>query len=57
MVTTAVKNHPSNRASFDRTARTHRSVSLYIPFRMTQASGRGTAEGWRKSDMEAGATW
>ncbi|GGZ15692.1 hypothetical protein GCM10010327_53270 [Streptomyces nitrosporeus] len=56
MVRTAVKNQPSKRASFDRTARTQRSVSVC----MVQASGTAPVPGWRKSDISprpAPASW
>lgn len=43
-----MKNQPSKRASFERTARTQRSVSVC----MVQASGTGRPGGWRKSDMD-----
>ncbi|GAA3819533.1 hypothetical protein GCM10023083_61140 [Streptomyces phyllanthi] len=52
MVRTAVKNQPSNRASFDCTARTQRSMSVCIPFRMDPGSGTGRAPGWRESDIK-----
>ena len=46
MVTTAVKNHPSNRASFDCTARTQRSMSSYTPVSLPG----GTDKTWRECD-------
>src|SRR3954469_22354784 len=43
VVRTAGKNHPSNRASLDCTARTQRSVSVYIPVCIRPASATGRA--------------
>ncbi|GHG87642.1 hypothetical protein GCM10018780_05340 [Streptomyces lanatus] len=50
-MTTAVKNHPSKRASLDWTARTQRSVSVCIPFCMHPASATEENRGWRESDI------
>src|SRR4051812_37252299 len=50
VVSTAVKNHPSNRASFDWTARTQASKSVCTP----PASPVVTVPVWRESDIEVG---
>lgn len=47
VVTTAMKNHPSNRESFDRMARRQRSVSSYTPASLPRLS----RETWRKNDI------